>query len=170
MARTGPTALAPATKDCFRKGLVGGTECHEGVEEPPREVDTIGIPWNTHRRTTVATKIEDCLFCKIVAGELPSTTVGETERTLAFRDLHPQAPTHVLVIPKGHHEDAAAMAAADGSLFGEVIDQAHEVAQADGIADDGYRLVFNTGREGGQTVYHVHCHVLGGRHMTWPPG
>jgi histidine triad (HIT) family protein len=112
----------------------------------------------------------DCLFCKIVSGELPAKTVRETERTLAFRDINPQAPTHVLVIPKAHHRDAVEMAAADGELFGELIDQAHQVALGDGIADSGYRLVFNTGAEGGQTVYHVHCHLLGGRHMTWPPG
>jgi histidine triad (HIT) family protein len=112
----------------------------------------------------------DCLFCKIVAGDLPAKTVRETERTLAFRDINPQAPIHVLVIPKSHYRDAAAMASGDGTLFSELIDEAHQVAQADGIADSGYRLVFNTGAEGGQTVYHVHCHVLGGRRMTWPPG
>ncbi|MDR7302926.1 histidine triad nucleotide-binding protein [Haloactinomyces albus] len=116
------------------------------------------------------TETTDCVFCKIVAGEMPAKTVGETERTLGFRDINPQAPTHVLVIPKTHHDTAAAMAAADGELFGELIEHAHRIAADDGIADSGYRLVFNTGDEGGQTVHHVHCHLLGGRVMTWPPG
>jgi histidine triad (HIT) family protein len=114
--------------------------------------------------------LNDCLFCKIIAGQIPSNTVRETDRTLAFRDINPQAPTHVLVIPKTHYADAAALAASDGALLGELISQAHQVAKDEEIADGGYRLVFNTGGDGGQTVYHVHCHVLGGRHMAWPPG
>lgn len=114
--------------------------------------------------------MSDCLFCKIIMGEIPSTTVRETDRTLAFRDINPQAPTHVLVIPKTHYDDAAALAASDGALLGELISQAHQVAKDEGIADGGYRLVFNSGADAGQTVFHVHCHVLGGRYMTWPPG
>lgn len=113
---------------------------------------------------------DDCPFCGIVRGELPATKVRETENLLAFRDLHPQAPTHVLVIPKEHHPDVASMTAADGALAGEMINEAHAVAVSDDVAESGYRLVFNTGREGGQTVYHLHCHVLGGRPMSWPPG
>lgn len=112
----------------------------------------------------------NCPFCRIVDGELPATRVRETARILAFRDLNPQAPTHILVIPKAHHADAAALAAVDGALFGELVDQAHQAALEDSIAETGYRLVFNTGREGHQTVFHLHCHVLGGRQMTWPPG
>jgi histidine triad (HIT) family protein len=114
--------------------------------------------------------VNDCLFCKIVGGVVPAETLRETERTLAFRDINPQAPTHVLVIPKTHYPDAAALAATDGALLGELVSQAHQVAKDEGIADAGYRLVFNTGAEAGQTVYHVHCHLLGGRHMAWPPG
>lgn len=114
--------------------------------------------------------MSDCLFCKIIAGEIPSTMVRETERTFAFRDINPQAPTHVLVIPKEHYVDVAALAAVDGALIGELISQAHRIAKDEGIADSGYRLVFNTGVDAGQTVHHVHCHILGGRHMTWPPG
>lgn len=112
----------------------------------------------------------DCLFCKIVAGEVPATVVRETSRTLAFRDITPQAPTHVLVIPREHYENAAALAEADAGLLDEVVRTAHEVAVADGIAEGGYRIVFNTGREAGQTVFHVHAHVLGGRGLGWPPG
>jgi histidine triad (HIT) family protein len=109
------------------------------------------------------------LFCGIVAGEVPATKVLEGDRTVAFRDVNPQAPTHVLVIPRDHYPDAAALAAA-GGLLDEVVAQAHQVAVKEGIGDSGYRIVFNTGREGGQTVGHVHLHLLGGRPMTWPPG
>ena len=112
----------------------------------------------------------DCLFCKIVAGEIPADLVAESGRTIAFRDINPQAPTHVLVIPKEHHPDLAAMAAADGALVAEVAAQAHRVAEAEGIESSGYRVVFNTGIEAGQTVFHAHAHVLGGRRMAWPPG
>lgn len=112
----------------------------------------------------------DCLFCKIVAGEVPAKVVMETERTLAFRDINPQAPTHVLVIPKAHHPNAAALAAADPGLLAELLIKAGEVAAAEGVAESGYRVVFNTGPQAGQTVHHVHAHVLGGRGLNWPPG
>ncbi|MFC4584682.1 histidine triad nucleotide-binding protein [Sphaerisporangium corydalis] len=114
--------------------------------------------------------VTDCLFCKIVAKDIPATIVHETDRTLAFRDLNPQAPTHVLVIPKGHYENAAALAAADDGLADEVLTTAHAVAVQEGVADSGYRLVFNTGPQSGQTVFHVHGHLLGGRDLLWPPG
>lgn len=112
----------------------------------------------------------DCLFCAIVAGDIPATVVYETPAVLAFRDINPQAPTHVVVIPKAHHTDAVALATADPTLAGELLQAAGAVAAADGIAGSGYRLVFNTGADGGQTVGHTHCHVLGGRTLTWPPG
>ena len=114
--------------------------------------------------------VPDCLFCGIVAGDVAATQVLESARTLAFRDVNPQAPTHVLVIPKEHHLSVASLASAGGGLLDEVITQAHNVAIAEGAGEAGYRVVFNTGREGGQTVRHVHAHVLGGRPMTWPPG
>ena len=112
----------------------------------------------------------ECLFCAIVAETVPATRVLATDRVLAFRDIYPQAPTHVLVIPKEHHPDVAALAAADAGLLHEVISQAHQVAVAEGVSDEGYRVVFNTGPQAGQTVPHVHAHVLGGRSLTWPPG
>ena len=112
----------------------------------------------------------ECLFCAIVAGEIPATKVLETDLILAFRDINPQAPTHVLVVPKAHYPDVAALAAADAALLGEVIDAARQVAADEGVAEAGYRVVFNTGVQAGQTVPHVHGHVLGGRPLTWPPG
>jgi histidine triad (HIT) family protein len=114
--------------------------------------------------------VADCLFCKIVAGDVPADVVAESDRTIAFRDINPQAPTHVLIIPKEHHPSLAAIASADGGLLAEVATQAHRVAEAEGIADSGYRVVFNTGPEAGQTVFHVHAHLLGGRRLGWPPG
>jgi histidine triad (HIT) family protein len=110
------------------------------------------------------------LFCAIAAETIPATRVLATDRVLAFRDIDPQAPTHVLVIPKEHYCDVAALAAADAALLHEVITQAHHVAVAEGVSDDGYRVVFNTGADAGQEVPHVHAHVLGGRSLTWPPG
>jgi len=110
------------------------------------------------------------LFCAIVAGEIPATTVLETDRILAFRDINPQAPTHVLVIPKEHYPDVSALAAADGGLLGEVITGVRRVAETEGVSEHGYRVVFNTGAHAGQTVPHVHGHLLGGRSLTWPPG
>jgi histidine triad (HIT) family protein len=112
----------------------------------------------------------DCLFCKIVTGDVPATKIAESDRSLSFRDINPQAPTHVLVIPKDHYPDLAALAGADPRLLADVAAHAHQVAEAEGISGTGYRVVFNTGREAGQTVFHVHAHVLGGRHMAWPPG
>jgi histidine triad (HIT) family protein len=119
--------------------------------------------------------VTDCLFCRMVAGEIPADVVHETDRVLAFRDINPQAPTHVLVIPKQHHPTAAALALADPSLLGEVVVEAQAVAEQEGLVADGgtepgYRIVTNTGPQAGQTVHHVHLHVLGGRGLGWPPG
>jgi histidine triad (HIT) family protein len=111
-----------------------------------------------------------CLFCGIAAGDIPAEVVRDGGRTLAFRDISPQAPTHLLVVPKEHHVDVAALAGADPGLLAELLGLAAEVARGEGVADSGWRLVFNTGRHGGQTVFHVHAHVLGGRPMGWPPG
>ncbi len=104
----------------------------------------------------------DCLFCRIVAGEIPATVVHETGTTLAFRDIGPKAPVHVLVIPKAHHVDVAALAEADPLLAGQVLAAAAAVAKAEGLQSDGYRTIFNTGGYGGQEVLHVHAHVVGG--------
>jgi histidine triad (HIT) family protein len=111
----------------------------------------------------------DCLFCKIVAGEIPADVVHATETTIAFRDVSPQAPTHVLVISRSHHPNAAALAAAEPSVAVDVLNAVAAVAKSEGL-EDGYRLVFNTGAQAHQTVFHVHAHVLGGRAMGWPPG
>jgi histidine triad (HIT) family protein len=110
------------------------------------------------------------LFCRIVAGEIPATMVREDEATVAFRDINPKAPTHVVVVPRAHYADAAALAAADPALAGELLRAGAAVAEAEGLVGAGYRFVFNTGSGAGQTVFHVHLHVLGGRTLTWPPG
>lgn len=104
---------------------------------------------------------DDCLFCRLVAGEIPATVVRETDVTVAFRDIAPKAPTHVLVIPKAHHPDIGSLAAADPALAQRLVAEATEIADAEGIGD-AWRLVFNTGAAAGQTVFHVHAHVLGG--------
>ncbi|UNO42060.1 histidine triad nucleotide-binding protein [Streptomyces sp. MST-110588] len=107
----------------------------------------------------------DCLFCKIAAGDVPATIVRETETTLAFRDISPQAPTHVLVIPKVHYSDAAELAAAEPVIAGDVLREAGQVAADEKVDGTGYRIVFNTGPGAGQTVFHAHAHVLGGRDL-----
>ncbi|MFG2994341.1 histidine triad nucleotide-binding protein [Streptomyces sp. NPDC048257] len=112
----------------------------------------------------------DCLFCKIVAGQIPATVVRETETTVAFRDINPQAPTHVLVIPKVHYADGASLAAAEPAVAADILREAGQVALDEKIVDHGYRVVFNTGSGAGQTVFHAHAHVLGGRGLQWPPG
>lgn len=110
----------------------------------------------------------DCLFCSIAAGAIPADVVTSDDTFVAFRDIDPQAPVHVLVIPREHYPDAAAIASADEALAGRLLDTAAQVAQS--LELIGYRIVLNTGAEGGQTVDHVHAHVLGGRQMGWPPG
>ena len=105
---------------------------------------------------------DTCLFCGIVAGDIPATVVHETESTLAFRDINPKAPEHILVIPKAHYADVAALTATDPVLAGDLLAAAAQVAAGAGLVDGGYRLMFNTGRNAGQEVAHVHAHVLGG--------
>ncbi|WP_163507617.1 histidine triad nucleotide-binding protein [Fodinicola acaciae] len=112
---------------------------------------------------------DDCLFCKIVAGDIPATVVRDDERTLAFRDVNPQAPVHVLVVPKRHLPDAAAVLADDPTLLSAMFASAVKVTEDEKLGD-GYRLVFNTGKGAGQTVFHAHLHLLGGRDLGWPPG
>ena len=113
--------------------------------------------------------VKDCLFCRIASGDLPADVVAEDEHTLAFRDINPQAPTHVLVIPRKHHANVAELTAADGDALKHLIATAVRVAAQEGVAESGYRLVFNTGDHAGQTVRHVHGHVLGGQSLGWPP-
>lgn len=111
---------------------------------------------------------QDCLFCRIVAGEIPAEVVLRGERVLAFRDIDPKAPTHVLLIPLAHHVSVGALAAADPAALAELTTLGEQVARDAG--HDAFRLVFNTGAEAGQSVFHVHGHVLAGRAMSWPPG
>ncbi len=110
-----------------------------------------------------------CLFCQIAAGDRPATIVHRGEDVLAFRDIHPQAPTHILIMPIKHIESVAELQAEDAELMGRLIATAQEIAKAEGLAQ-GFRLVINSGRQAGQTVFHLHVHLLGGRAMHWPPG
>jgi histidine triad (HIT) family protein len=111
---------------------------------------------------------DQCLFCRIVRREIPAKIVHETDETLAFADINPQAPLHVLVIPKQHV--ASLNEAADAATIGRLSLAAAEIARREGVAESGYRTVINTNRDAGQTVFHVHLHLLGGRRLGWPPG
>ncbi|HET6810604.1 MAG TPA: histidine triad nucleotide-binding protein [Acidimicrobiales bacterium] len=112
----------------------------------------------------------DCLFCRILAGEVPATEVMSTPATFAFRDINPQAPSHVLVIPREHITDASSLEPGHGDVLAEMYTMANAVARAEGIDGGGYRLVFNVGEDSGNSVPHLHLHVIGGRRMGWPPG
>jgi histidine triad (HIT) family protein len=112
----------------------------------------------------------DCLFCLIVAGEIPSTRLHDDELVIAIRDIAPRAPTHILLLPRRHIRSAADLVESDGPMLGRLFAVAAELARSEGVADDGYRLVSNVGRWGGQTVDHLHVHLMGGRSFSWPPG
>ena len=112
----------------------------------------------------------DCPFCRIVAGDVSATKVHEDDQVIAFRDIAPRAPTHILVIPRRHIESAADLTEVDGPLLGRLFAVAAEIARDEGIADGGYRIVTNVGHWGGQTVDHLHLHLMGGRPFVWPPG
>jgi len=112
----------------------------------------------------------DCLFCKIVAGEIPADIIYESDTALAFRDINPQAPMHVLVIPRKHIATINDIEDEDQGVVGSLYSAAREIAANEGIADAGYRAVMNCNEGAGQTVFHIHLHVLGGRQLTWPPG
>jgi histidine triad (HIT) family protein len=112
----------------------------------------------------------DCLFCRIVRREIPASIVYEDDHVLAFSDINPQAPLHALVIPKRHIDSLDALAPEDDALVGEMVRRAAAIARDRGFAERGFRTVFNTNAEAGQTVFHIHLHVLAGRGLTWPPG
>jgi histidine triad (HIT) family protein len=112
----------------------------------------------------------DCLFCKISEGEIPADIVRSTEDVVAFRDINPQAPTHILIIPRDHIASVSEMEEGDSEALGKLFLMAKELAREEGIAEGGYRMVVNAGADAGQTVFHIHLHLLGGRGMAWPPG
>ena len=114
--------------------------------------------------------MDKCLFCNIVAGEIPADTVFENDSIIAFRDINPQAPVHILIIPKLHISTLNDLREDHTELMGELILKAKDLAKDEGIADAGYRTGFNCNKAGGQTVYHIHLHLLGGRDFSWPPG
>ena len=113
---------------------------------------------------------EDCLFCKIIAGEIPSTEVYRDDEVFAFEDINPTAPTHILVIPVKCLRDITAATEEDKNMLGKMLLIANKIAHERGLTKDGFRYVINTGRDGGQTVFHLHLHIIGGRSMSWPPG
>ena len=112
----------------------------------------------------------NCLFCKIISREIPGSIVYEDDHVLAFNDINPQAPTHVLIVPKRHIETLNDLQPGDDQIIGELARRAAAIASDKGIATSGFRTVFNTNRDAGQTVFHIHLHLLGGRSMAWPPG
>ena len=111
-----------------------------------------------------------CLFCRIAEGEIPADVIRSDQDLLAFRDINPKAPTHILIIPRKHITSVADMEAGDAEIIGKLFLAAKELAREEGISGTGYRMVINAGEDGGQTVFHVHLHLLGGRPMGWPPG
>ncbi len=113
---------------------------------------------------------EDCLFCDIARGEGDAEVMSETEDVVAFRDINPQAPTHILIIPRKHIPTVNDLRDEDADLIGKLYTEARDLADQEGIAEDGYRLVMNCNREAGQSVFHIHLHLLGGRSLSWPPG
>ncbi len=114
--------------------------------------------------------MSQCIFCRIVDGSIPAKVVYQDDQTLAFDDINPQAPVHTLVIPKRHVASVQELGEADQGLLGRLLLTCTRIAKEKGLAEPGFRLVANTGRDGGQTVFHLHFHVMGGRHMAWPPG
>jgi histidine triad (HIT) family protein len=114
--------------------------------------------------------MDSCLFCRIIRREIPASIVHEDEHVLAFTDINPQAPTHILIVPKRHIATLNDLTPDDVGLVGELVRRAATIASDRGFAESGYRTVFNTNREAGQTVFHVHLHLLAGRSLTWPPG
>jgi histidine triad (HIT) family protein len=112
---------------------------------------------------------QDCLFCRIISGEAPARRVYESDTVVAFHDINPQAPTHILVVPRKHIRMLAEVGEDDRAIMGDLLLSARLIAEQEGIAD-GFRLVINNGRESGQSVFHIHLHLLGGRRMKWPPG
>jgi len=112
----------------------------------------------------------DCLFCKILKGTIPASIIYEDERLIAFKDINPQAPLHALIVPKRHIASLNELTAEDDALVGEMVRRAAAIANQQGYAERGFRTVFNTNAEAGQTVFHIHLHVLAGRGLTWPPG
>jgi len=139
------------------------------------DYDTVPLPVPkpavvTWRQTRKEHTVSDCLFCKFVSGEIEPDVVFENDSVLAFRDINPQAPTHVLVVPKEHISTLNDLDSGHRELVGELYLAAKEVARAEGIDERGYRTVMNCNAEAGQTVFHIHLHLLGGRGMSWPPG
>jgi len=113
---------------------------------------------------------QDCIFCKIIAGDIPAQIVYQDEHVMAFHDIHPRTPVHVLIVPKQHFESLSTLRENDAAEVGHLLAVAHRVAEATGVAETGYRLTVNMGRDANLVVYHLHVHLMGGRRLGWPPG
>lgn len=118
----------------------------------------------------MASAMDDCLFCQIIAREIPAAIVHDDDRVLAFNDINPQAPTHVLVVPRRHIATLNELTSDDDGIVGEMVRRAAAIAKERGLSAGGFRTVFNTNRDAGQTVFHIHLHLIGGRRLGWPPG
>lgn len=166
-----PTLVAHVTlRQPARGPQLSASQCHHGTQTPDRPSRLAPAPAQPGGGTQpkLGAVSSDCIFCKIVSGDLPAQVVVQGERVLAFRDLDPKAPTHVLVVPREHHATVAELAAADPAALAELVTVGAKVAADE--QDGDFRLVFNTGAAAAQTVFHVHGHVLAGRALTWPPG
>ena len=149
-----------------------------GPEGPRRGLRCPGTPTiiegprKPHPRRRKGNVVSDsnCLFCRIASGEIPADEVYSDENVVAFRDIAPQAPTHILIIPRKHIASVNDLEPQDTELMGRLYQVAKDLASQEGVSEDGYRMVINAGADGGQTVFHIHLHLLGGRPMTWPPG
>jgi histidine triad (HIT) family protein len=128
------------------------------------------MSWAIYLAVAMLEQDPECIFCKIVAGEIPAALVLQNDLVTAFRDINPQMPLHVLVVPNQHIADTSALSPEHDPLVGAMVRAAHQIALAEGVSARGYRLVFNTGRDANNTVGHLHLHTLGGRAMSWPPG
>jgi histidine triad (HIT) family protein len=128
------------------------------------------MSWGIYRGPKTMTMDADCLFCKIVSGQIPATVVLNNDQVTVFRDINPQLPTHVLIVPNRHVANTETLSPADDALVGAMVRTAQDIARQEGLSERGYRLVFNTGPDAQNSVPHLHLHMLGGRAMSWPPG
>ena len=144
---------------CVIIRIIAGTTLSTDHHQEEETAIIMSVPFDEH-----------CLFCRIVAGTIPSTQIYSDATVVAFRDVNPQAPLHTLIVPRAHIPSISSPEAEDGAVLSALIKAANHIAREQGVAESGYRLVWNVGPDAGQSVFHVHLHILGGRHLGWPPG